>query len=65
MDINALQALVIDALEDIKAKDIEVIDTSKFNSLFDRLVIASGNTLQDLLPKPMMRRRTSCSRTIK
>ncbi|WP_018227656.1 ribosome silencing factor [Methyloversatilis universalis] len=44
MDINALQALVIDALEDIKAKDIEVIDTSKFNSLFDRLVIASGDS---------------------
>lgn len=44
MDINALQTLVIDALEDIKAKDIEVIDTSKFNSLFDRLVIASGDS---------------------
>ncbi len=44
MDINALQALVIDALEDIKAKDIEVIDTSKFNALFDRLVIASGDS---------------------
>jgi ribosome-associated protein len=44
MEINALQALVVDALEDIKGKDIEVIDTSKFNSLFDRLVIASGDS---------------------
>lgn len=44
MDINALQALVIDAIEDIKGKDIEVIDTSKFNSLFDRLIIASGDS---------------------
>lgn len=44
MEINKLQALVIDALEDIKAKDIEVIDTSKFNSLFDRLIIASGDS---------------------
>jgi ribosome-associated protein len=44
MDINALQARVIDALEDIKAKDIEVIDTSKYNALFDRLIIASGDS---------------------
>ena len=44
MEINALQALVVDALEDIKGKDIEVIDTSKFNALFDRLVIASGDS---------------------
>ncbi len=44
MEINKLQALVVDALEDIKAKDIEVIDTSKFNSLFDRLIIASGDS---------------------
>ncbi|OYW32149.1 MAG: ribosome silencing factor [Methyloversatilis sp. 12-65-5] len=44
MEINALQALVVDALEDIKGKDIEVIDTSNFNALFDRLVIASGDS---------------------
>lgn len=35
---------VVAALEDIKASDITVIDTSKLSSLFDRMVIASGNS---------------------
>ena len=33
---------VIAALEDIKATNITVIDTSKLSSLFDRMVIASA-----------------------
>lgn len=33
---------VIDALEDIKAVNITVIDTSKLSSLFDRMIIASA-----------------------
>ena len=44
MDIRKLQKTVVAALEDIKAKDIEVIDTSKLTSLFDRIVIASGDS---------------------
>lgn len=47
MDTPNLQhavALVVDALEDIKGKDIEVIDTSKLTSLFDRIVIATGDS---------------------
>ena len=35
---------VVAALEDIKASDISVINTSKLSSLFDRMVIASGNS---------------------
>ena len=35
---------IVAALEDIKASDITVIDTSKFSSLFDRMVIASGKS---------------------
>ncbi len=35
---------VIAALEDIKAVDISVIDTSKLSSLFDRMIIASANS---------------------
>jgi ribosome-associated protein len=35
---------VIAALEDIKAADITVIDTSKLSSMFDRMVIASANS---------------------
>jgi len=44
MDIRKLQKIVIDALEDIKAKDIEVINTTKLTALFDRIVIASADS---------------------
>ena len=44
MDIHTLENLVVDALEDIKAKDIEVINTTKLTSLFDRIVVASGDS---------------------
>ncbi len=35
---------IVDALEEIKANDISVIDTSKKSSLFDRMIIASANS---------------------
>jgi len=35
---------VVDALEDVKAQDIQVFDTSPMTSLFDRVVIASGTS---------------------
>ncbi|MCX7193268.1 MAG: ribosome silencing factor [Proteobacteria bacterium] len=35
---------VVAALEDIKATDITVIDTSKRSSLFDRMIIASATS---------------------
>lgn len=44
MDIRKLQKTVVAALEDIKGKDIEVINTSKLTSLFDRIVVASGDS---------------------
>jgi len=44
MDIKKLQTLVIDALEDVKAQEIQVYDTAHLTSLFDRLVIASGTS---------------------
>lgn len=44
MDIKKLQAVVIDALEDVKAQDIRVYDTSHLTSLFDRIAIASGTS---------------------
>ena len=44
MDLSKLQKIVVNALEDIKAKDIEVINTTKLTSLFDRVVIASGDS---------------------
>ncbi|MFV0371513.1 MAG: ribosome silencing factor [Azonexus sp.] len=44
MDINSLQKTVVDALEDIKGKQIEVIDTHKLTPLFERMVIATGDS---------------------
>lgn len=44
MDIARLQHIVVSALEDIKARDIEVIDTSAITALFDRIVIASAES---------------------
>ena len=44
MDIEKLQALAIDALEDVKARDIVLFDTTKLTSLFERIIVASGNS---------------------
>jgi ribosome-associated protein len=44
MDIRKLQKIAVNALEDIKGKDIEVIDTRKLTSLFDKIIIASGDS---------------------
>ncbi|MCQ9616835.1 ribosome silencing factor [Paenalcaligenes niemegkensis] len=44
MNIESLQRLVIDALEDVKAQDIRVFDTTHLTGLFDRVVIASGTS---------------------
>ncbi len=44
MELNKLEKLVVDALEDIKGRDIQVINTSKLTSLFDRIIIASGDS---------------------
>lgn len=44
MDIRKLQKIVVSALEDIKAKEIDVINTTKLTALFDRIVIASADS---------------------
>ena len=44
MELRKLQRVVIDALEDVKAIDIRVFDTSKLTDLFDRVIIATGNS---------------------
>ena len=44
MYLPKLQKIVIGALEDIKARDIEVINTTKLSALFDRIVIASADS---------------------
>lgn len=44
MDIKKLQTTVVDALEDVKAQDIKIFDTTHLTSLFDRVAIASGTS---------------------
>jgi len=42
MNLNQLVKIVISALEDVKASDIEVLDVTKITTLFDRMIIASA-----------------------
>lgn len=44
MDIRKLQRTIIDALEDVKAVDIQVFNTSHLTELFDRVILATGNS---------------------
>lgn len=41
-------AICVDALEDIKGKDITVLDTSAQTSLFSRMIIASGDSTRQV-----------------
>ncbi|WP_233829061.1 ribosome silencing factor [Paraburkholderia sp. ZP32-5] len=44
MDIRKLQRVIVDALEDVKAQDIKVFNTTHLTSLFDRVIVASGTS---------------------
>lgn len=44
MDIKKQLRAVVDALEDVKAQDIEVFNTEEITSLFDRVVIATATS---------------------
>ncbi len=44
MDIRKLQKIAVAALEDIKGKNIEVINTAKISSMFDRVIICTGDS---------------------
>lgn len=44
MTIQRTQRLIIDALEDVKSRDIQVFNTSHLTGLFDRVIIASGTS---------------------
>ena len=44
MTLAKLVKTVVAALEEIKARDIEVLDVRKISTLFDRMIIASGDS---------------------
>jgi ribosome-associated protein len=47
-DIRKLQKAATAALEDIKAREIEVFDVAHLTTLFDRVVIASADSARQL-----------------
>jgi len=44
MQLKELQMLAIDALEDIKAVDIKVLDVTKMTDFTDTMIIATGKS---------------------
>lgn len=44
LNVKDKTALIVAALEDIKALDIDVIDTSKLSSMFECMVVASAQS---------------------
>jgi ribosome-associated protein len=44
MDIRAKQRAVVEALEDIKGRDIVVFDVARQTAYFERVIIASGDS---------------------
>ncbi len=43
-DVQKLQRAIVDGLEDVKAQDIQVFDTERLSSLFERVIVASGTS---------------------
>src|SRR5687767_4707647 len=48
MDIRKKQRAVVDALEDIKGRDIVVFNTELLSEYFERVVIASGDSTRQV-----------------
>lgn len=44
MNLSKLQTTVVSALEDMKGKEIEVLNTAKLTPLFERMIIVSGTS---------------------
>ena len=44
MDIRKLQRAIVDGLEDVKGQDIQVFNTEQLSPLFERVIIASGQS---------------------
>ncbi|CAA0108753.1 Ribosomal silencing factor RsfS [BD1-7 clade bacterium] len=44
MNLEQLESLVIQALEDLKGKDIKVLDVAALTSMTDKMVVVSGTS---------------------
>ena len=44
MTITKLQRTVVDALEDIKAQDVQVLDVRKLTPIMDFMIVATGTS---------------------
>ena len=47
-DLQRMVAVAVEALDDIKAKDISVLETQDKTSLFARMIIASGDSTRQV-----------------
>jgi ribosome-associated protein len=47
-DVRKLQRAAIAALEDIKAREVEVFDVAHLTTMFDRVIIASADSARQL-----------------
>jgi ribosome-associated protein len=48
MDIRKKQRAVVEALEDVKGRDIVVYNVARLSSIFERVVIASGDSTRQV-----------------
>jgi len=48
MDLRKKQRVVLEALEDVKGRDIVVFNTARLPSMFERVVIASGDSTRQV-----------------
>ena len=48
MDVRKLQKAALAALEDIKAREVEVFNVTHLTSMFDRVIIASAGSARQL-----------------
>src|SRR5437763_1196041 len=51
MDIRKKQRVVVDALEDIKGRDIHVYNTARMPSMFERVGLKDESRLRAAMPK--------------
>jgi ribosome-associated protein len=48
MDLRTKQRIVVDALEDVKGYDIAVFNTARMPSMFERVVLATGDSTRQV-----------------